>query len=139
MGLGLVLAGRSGAYLRATDLHTDPKTDEPSQKNGNAGRILKTAATHLPVAVSFFLLPMLATLLLALSVVIGFALLVGFVFPRISLLECIGGAAPLGLTLSAWAALLLKSTVFLRSVWWCGLVATAVGNAPFTATSLQQP
>ena len=73
---------------------------------------------------------MLATLLLALSVVIGFALLVGFVFPRISLLECIGGAAPLGLTLSAWAALLLKSTVFLRSVWWCGLVQRQLEMLP---------
>ena len=69
---------------------------------------------------------MLATLLLAASTVTGFAVLVVAVFPRISLLECIGGAAPLGLTLSAWTALLLKSTVFLR---WVRLAA--VGCAMF--------
>ena len=57
---------------------------------------------------------MLATALLATATVAGFALLYTRVFPRISLLECVGGAAPLGLTLSAWAALLLKSTLFQR-------------------------
>jgi hypothetical protein len=57
---------------------------------------------------------MLASALLVAATATGFALLYTRVYPRISLLECIGGAAPLGLTLSAWVALLLKSTAFQR-------------------------
>ena len=57
---------------------------------------------------------LVATWLLTSAALVGFGLLFVGLFPRISLLECIGGAGPLGLTLSAWLALLLKSLVFER-------------------------
>lgn len=42
----------------------------------------------------------------------GFAAMYRLFFPKLSILECVAGAAPLGLTLSAWLALLLKSLLF---------------------------
>ena len=57
---------------------------------------------------------MLSTVVLLSATAFGFGLLYTLVFPRLSMLECVAGAAPLGLTLSAWLALLLKSLVFRR-------------------------
>lgn len=57
---------------------------------------------------------LLATLSIVSAVAAGFAALYRTFFPKLSIIECAAGAAPLGLTLSAWLALLLKSIVFQR-------------------------
>ena len=46
------------------------------------------------------------------AVAMGAALLLRFLTPSISMLECVAAAAPVGLTLSAWISLFLKSFVF---------------------------
>ena len=46
------------------------------------------------------------------GVALGLGLSLRFMFPYISLPECVAAAAPLGLTLSAWTSIVLKSTVF---------------------------
>ena len=51
-------------------------------------------------------------LLLATATLGGFVALLLALHPRLSLVECAAAAPPVGLTLSAWLALLLKSFIF---------------------------
>ena len=46
------------------------------------------------------------------AVAAGAAIMYRAFFPKLSIIEVAGAAAPLGLTLSAWLALLLKSVIF---------------------------
>jgi hypothetical protein len=59
-----------------------------------------------------YVLLAVGALTIATAMALGFVLALSLVFPRLSALECLAAAAPVGLTLSAWLALLLKSTLF---------------------------
>ncbi len=79
----------------------------------------------------------LASLLIVNSAVVGgFAATFVAFFPHLSFMECVGGAAPLGLTLSAWLALLLKSLFFERCVAAAALALVRHASCAAPVTSL---
>jgi hypothetical protein len=78
-------------------------------------------------SVGYPLVMLLATLSIATATLSGGATMFRLFFPKLSVIECAAAAAPIGLTLSAWLALLLKSFLFLSYVRHCCVEPPYVG------------
>lgn len=57
-----------------------------------------------------------ALALVASAVAMGVAISLRFMFPFLSVVECVAAGPPLGLTLSVWIAMILKSYVYTRTL-----------------------
>jgi hypothetical protein len=88
------------------------------------------------------LVMLLATLSVVTATLSGGATMFRLFFPKLSVIECAAAAAPIGLTLSAWLALLLKSFLFQSYVavltpWLCdALREVAVFRDPISISFL---